>query len=130
MVKAGKNYKLTMAANGVREIFNEKLSLTGAEISINELSAGASIPFVHAHKLNEEVYIIIEGKGQIYIDGEEMDIEKGNVFCIDPAGQRCIKAADDSTIRYICVQTLANSLTQFTETDGIIDESIKTSWLP
>ena len=29
---------------------NEKLSLTGAEISLNELPAGANVPFVHSHK--------------------------------------------------------------------------------
>ena len=34
------------------------LNLTGAEISYNSLPAGASVPFVHAHKENEEIYII------------------------------------------------------------------------
>ena len=34
---------------------HEKLSLTGAEISLNELPAGANVPFVHSHKENEEI---------------------------------------------------------------------------
>ena len=31
------------------------LGLTGAEISINNLPAGAGVPFVHSHKKNEEI---------------------------------------------------------------------------
>ena len=37
----------------------EKLGLTGAEVSINQLPAGAGVPFVHAHRNNEEIYGII-----------------------------------------------------------------------
>ena len=45
------------------------LSLTGAEISINQLPAGTGVPFVHAHKNNEEIYGIISGKGKALING-------------------------------------------------------------
>lgn len=40
---------------------HDKLHLTGAEISVNSLPAGASVPFVHYHKQNEEIYAIVEG---------------------------------------------------------------------
>ena len=30
--------------------FTKKLALTGAEISVNKLPAGACVPFVHSHK--------------------------------------------------------------------------------
>lgn len=49
---------------------HEKLGLTGAEISVNELPAGADVPFVHSHKENEEIYGILAGKGKAVIDGE------------------------------------------------------------
>ena len=32
---------------------HEKLGLTGAEVSVNKMPAGAGVPFVHAHKDNE-----------------------------------------------------------------------------
>lgn len=131
MEKTGKNYKLAQLGDRKqveRETLHEKLTLTGAEISINELPAGVSVPFVHAHKMNEEVYVILEGKGKLFIDHEEIDIEKGNVIRIDPAGKRCIKADDNSSIRYICIQTQAKSLSQFTENDGI-PVDLKPSWL-
>lgn len=126
MNRTGKNYKATsigdIGAKGRVELHNE-LALTGSEISINELPPGVSVPFVHSHKRNEEVYIVIKGKGRFYVDGDEFEVAEGSVVRVDPAGARCIAAAKDTAIRYICIQTEANSLVQFTQTDGIILES-------
>ena len=131
MEKSGKNYKLSTIGN-IQEVsrveLHDQLALTGAEVSINALPAGASVPFVHAHKRNEEVYVILDGKGMLYIDGEELEINAGDVLRIDPAGERCIKADAGSAIRFICVQADAGSLTQFTRNEGIACD-VKPSWL-
>jgi uncharacterized cupin superfamily protein len=131
MEKTGQKYKLTSLTDVQqtgRDTLHEKLGLTGAEISFNALPAGVSVPFVHAHKENEEIYVILEGKGQVFIDGEEFDIEKGNVIRIDPAAARCFKADSENAITFLCVQAKAGSLTQFTENDGFPVEQ-KPSWL-
>ena len=48
------NYaKINIGSEGRVELHDE-LALTGAEISVNRLPAGAGVPFVHAHKNNEE----------------------------------------------------------------------------
>lgn len=57
------NYAKTNIGNEGRVELHDTLSLTGAEISINNLLAGANVPFVHSHKNNEEVYSILSGKG-------------------------------------------------------------------
>ena len=41
------------------------LALTGMEISMNKLPAGAGVPFYHKHKENEEAYIFVGGTGEI-----------------------------------------------------------------
>lgn len=131
MNKTGQNYKLTSIGDIQtigRVTLNGELELTGSEISINELPAGVSVPFVHGHKRNEEVYVILKGKGQFYVDGEEFEVEQGSAIRVDPAGARCLKAGDKTPIRYICIQTEAKSLVQFTENDGFPVES-KPSWL-
>jgi len=131
MEKNGKNYKVA-SISSVQELgrvtVNEELSLTGSEMSVNQLPAGVSVPFVHAHKRNEEVYIILSGKGVFYIDGDEFAVGEGDVVRIDPAGERCIKADEQEAIKFICIQTEANSLVQFTLNDGLITET-KPSWL-
>lgn len=132
MEKSGANYQVSSLGD-IRSLgrvtLNSKLGLTGSEISINELQAGVSVPFVHTHKRNEEVYIILSGKGQFYIDGDEFEIQEGSVIRIDPAGARCIKADSQSSLRFLCMQTEANSLVQFTERDGVLVEG-KPTWLP
>ncbi len=130
MEKTGKNYAITPLTDvhtTGRDTLHDRLALTGSEISVNELPAGVSVPFVHAHKQNEEVYIILEGKGQLFLDGEELSIEKDDVIRIDPQAARCFKADDSSALKYICIQTQAGSLSQFTENDGFPVET-KPSW--
>ena len=68
------NYTKIGKAEGARTELHDKLGLTGAEISVNTLPAGASVPFVHAHKANEEIYFILSGKGKAVIDGQFIPI--------------------------------------------------------
>lgn len=113
-----------------RTELHELLSLTGTEVSINNLPAGVSIPFVHAHTNNEELYIVLSGKGSFFVDGEEFLISEGDCLRVDPKGERCLKAADDSALRYLCIQSRAGSLQGYTMSDGIISEEFKKpSWL-
>ena len=81
---------------------HEKLSLTGAEISLNELPAGANVPFIHSHKENEEIYGILSGNGKAIIDGEEISLSTGDWLKIAPAAKRQFFASDISGITYIC----------------------------
>ncbi|MFQ6998456.1 MAG: cupin domain-containing protein [Blautia sp.] len=71
------NYTKTTIGKENRIELHEKLSLTGAEISLNELPAGANVPFVHSHKENEEIYGILSGNGKVIIDGEEISLSTG-----------------------------------------------------
>ena len=113
-----------------RTELHELLSLTGTEVSINNLPVGVSIPFVHAHTNNEELYIVLSGKGSFFVDGEEFLISEGDCLRVDPKGERCLKAADDSALRYLCIQSRAGSLQGYTMSDGIISEEFKKpSWL-
>ena len=99
---------------------SDLLGLTGAEISVNELPAGAGVPFVHSHKENEEIYGILAGKGKAVIDGETVDLTAGDWLRIAPAAKRQFFAADDSGITYLCIQVKENSLEHFTATDAVM----------
>ncbi|WP_455577734.1 cupin domain-containing protein [Anaerosinus sp.] len=105
----------------------QDIGLTGCEVSINCLPAGESVPFVHAHKKNEELYIIIDGNGIFFIDGEEFPVQEGSLIRVSPNGQRALKAGEQD-LYFICIQAQANSLEQATMKDGIIVET-KASWM-
>ena len=114
------NYTKTAIGKENRIELHEKLSLTGAEISLNELPAGASVPFVHSHKENEEIYGILSGNGKAIIDGEEISLSTGDWLKIAPAAKRQFFASDISGITYICIQVKENSLEHFTAEDAVI----------
>ena len=113
------NYTKIGKVEGARTELHDKLGLTGAEISVNTLPAGASVPFVHAHKANEEIYFILSGKGKAVVDGEDIALTDGDWIRIAPAGRRQFFAAPDSPISYICVQVKAGSLGAYTADDAL-----------
>ena len=117
------NYAKTNIGNEGRVELHETLSLTGAEISINNLPAGANVPFVHSHKTNEEVYGILSGKGKVIIDGEEITLTVGDWIRISPSAKRQFFAAEDAGISFVCVQTKENSLEKFTANDAVVYSS-------
>ena len=114
------NYAKTNIGNEGRVELHETLSLTGAEISINNLPAGANVPFVHSHKTNEEVYCILSGKGKVIIDGEEITLTAGDWIRISPSAKRQFFAAEDAGLSFVSVQTKENSLEKFTANDAVV----------
>jgi mannose-6-phosphate isomerase-like protein (cupin superfamily) len=115
------NFNKVSVANDARTELHDKLQLTGAEVSVNNLPAGASVPFVHYHKKNEEIYFVTAGKGKAVIDGETVELKAGDWLRISPAGRRQFFAAADEGISYICIQVRENSLEEFTAADAEID---------
>ena len=107
------NYTKTTIGTDARVELHETLKLTGAEISVNQLPAGAGVPFVHSHKKNEEIYGILAGRGKAVIDG-------GDWMRVAPAAKRQFSAAADSGMTYICIQVRENSLEGFTADDAVM----------
>lgn len=62
------------------------LGLTGMEISVNCLPAGAKVPFYHAHRKHEEFYLFLRGRGQFQVDGDVIEIRAGTAQRVAPDG--------------------------------------------
>ena len=114
------NYAKTSINNEGRVELHEALGLTGAEVSINRLPAGAGVPFVHAHKDNEEIYGVLEGAGSATIDGKEVELAAGDWLRVSPAAHRQFRAAADLGLTYVCIQVKEGSLGAFTADDAIM----------
>lgn len=103
------------------------LDLTGCEVSMNRLPAGQGMPFVHAHRQNEEVYLVLAGEGTFFVDGQEFPVREGTAIRVDPDGERCWKAGDRDLV-FLCIQTRQGSLEQATREDGWICPT-RTAWM-
>jgi mannose-6-phosphate isomerase-like protein (cupin superfamily) len=125
-----KNYNVAEIGpleNITRVVLRDKLFLTGAEISANRIPAGKSSPFAHAHKRNEEIYLITSGKGLFWLDGTIIPVKEGSAVRVSPSCVRSIKADESEALSYFCVQVDSGSLVQATREDGIISD-IKPDW--
>lgn len=115
-----KNYGKTTIGNEGRVELHETLGLTGAEVSINQLPAGAGVPFVHSHKQNEEIYGILSGKGSVVLDGETVQLTAGDWLKVSPAAKRQFSAAADTGMTFVCIQVKEHSLAGFTADDAVV----------
>lgn len=120
--------KIALDPQASRTELHDKLALTGCEVSVNRLPAGAAVPFVHKHQANEELYGVLEGAGELYIDGEVVELKAGDWFVVRPEGHRALHALD-AGMTFICIQTKTGSLEGFTMTDGVVCEGEKAPWL-
>lgn len=121
------NFKKVTLGEAARQELHDVLGLTGAEVSVNVFPAGGAVPFVHAHKANEEIYGVLQGRGELYIDGDVKPIAAGDWFRISPKGRRAIRAAQDCALQFVCIQVKAGSLEGYTMTDGVLCEE-KAPW--
>ena len=92
------NYTKINIGTEDRAELHDKLGLTGAEVSVNRLPAGAGVPFVHSHRRNEEIYGILTGAGRAVIDGENVSLAAGDWLRVAPAAKRQFSAAEDGTL--------------------------------
>lgn len=114
------NYKKVSVKEEGRAELHDALGLTGAEVSVNSLPAGASVPFVHSHKQNEEIYGVLAGRGTAVIDGDSVALAAGDWVRIAPAAKRQFFAAPDEGITYLCIQVKEGSLEGFTMGDAVV----------
>lgn len=105
-----------------KHFLKDLLDLTGCEISINSMAPGAGMPIYHQHQENEEVYIFIQGKGQMQVDGEVIDVHEGSIVRIAPRGERIWRNNSNEPLLYIIIQVREKSLNQYGLGDATVPE--------
>jgi len=86
------------------------LGLTGMEVSVTKLPAGAAIPFLHRHRAHEELYVFTGGRGQMQVDDETFDVEEGTVVRVATGGARALRAAADEELSFLCILAREGSM--------------------
>ena len=105
-----------------KQFVKEATDATSCEISFGTLPTGASVPFFHSHKANEENYIILSGAGKFQVNDEVFDIAEGSVVRVSPGCDRNLKCTSAEPMVYICIQAKDGSLGGYTMTDAEMTE--------
>jgi mannose-6-phosphate isomerase-like protein (cupin superfamily) len=80
------------------------LDLSNAPVQ-NQSLAEATLPAGgstqrHFHKVSEEFYFVLEGSGQMEVDGEEREIGPGDAVLIPPGAWHSLRSL--SGMRFLC----------------------------
>lgn len=95
------------------------LDLSSAEVSFNHLPPKISVPFYHKHRLNEEIYVFIQGQGEFQVDDIVFSVNEGTVVRVDPEGERCLRnTSDQEDLCWIVIQSRSGSFPDQTIQDG------------
>lgn len=118
-------YSFAAPALGGRQVpgkifLKEALGLTGVEMSWNCFPPGIAMPFLHAHREHEEVYLFIKGQGEFMVDEEVFPIQEGSVVRVAPAGARAYRNTGSEPLHFIVLQVKQGSLAVGTVDDGIV----------
>ena len=105
-----------------KQFVKDATGATSCEISFGTLPSGASVPFFHSHKANEENYIILSGCGKFQVDDNVFNIAEGSVIRVATNCDRNIKCTSEEPMCYICIQAKEGSLEAYTMTDADITE--------
>jgi uncharacterized cupin superfamily protein len=115
-----------LAAKG-KLFLQDMLGCAGLEMSLNVVPPGKGVPFLHKHQQNEEVYVVVGGRGQFLVDTECIDVEDGSVLRIGPPAARAWRNHTDAPLYFLCLQYRADSVIEGTTLDGLRVEG-KPAW--
>ena len=57
----------------------------------------------HRLKTSAEIYYILEGEGEMYIDGETAAVYSGQAVYIPPHSKQHIRNTGDSDLKFLCI---------------------------
>jgi mannose-6-phosphate isomerase-like protein (cupin superfamily) len=94
------------------------LGSAGLEMSLNVVPPGKGIPFLHKHRHNDEVYVVVGGRGQFLVDGECIEVQEGSVLRLHPAAARAWRNNSETPLYFLCLQYRADSQIEGGAADG------------
>src|SRR5262245_32559568 len=91
-------------------------------MSLNMVPPGKGIPFLHRHRHrhqeNDEMYVVVGGRGQFLVDGECIVVQEGSVLRLAPAAARAWRNNSDAPLYFLCLQYQADGVIEGGTADG------------
>jgi mannose-6-phosphate isomerase-like protein (cupin superfamily) len=101
------------------KLFMKKyLEMSGLEMSLTVFQPGKGDSFLHRHRANEEVYVVVAGRGQFWIDGEVVEVCVGSFVCLAPGAVWTFRNNGDEPVYLLVIQDRADSHLDGGTTDG------------
>jgi len=112
-----------------KQFIHREIGAEFAGISVNTTEPGGEVPFWHSHERCEEIYIIVDGRGEFALDDEVLPLEPGTVVRAAPGAMHALRCLPDSAVplRWVCVRAAGEALAEVGR-DGTRDEERPFPW--
>jgi len=95
--------KLLLPLNKVREkeFLSRRMGCKGVGFSYVRYKPGEGAAYVHRHKVQEEVFITVQGRGTIILDGTRVSMPEGAIVRVSPTVYRAIGNDSNKDVVYL-----------------------------
>lgn len=89
-----------------RRVVDHELTMQYIGMTANALEPGEEAGYWHIHHRIEELYVFLEGRGQMGLDDEVVDVGPGSVVRVGQEVWRTWRASPDSPgqLRWLCIR--------------------------
>lgn len=89
-----------------RRFLDKDMALDFFGVSINSREPGTGADYWHAHSVLEELYLFLEGEGELALDDQVIPVKAGTAVRVGQGVMRTWRAKPDSPtpLRWICIR--------------------------
>jgi mannose-6-phosphate isomerase-like protein (cupin superfamily) len=91
----------TADGSTIREVIGPRTTRPGAQSLAEAVLQPGQATQRHYHATSEEIYFLLEGSGEMEVDGERAHVEAGDAILIPPGAWHQIRA-DEAQLRFLC----------------------------
>ncbi|QEO10545.1 cupin domain-containing protein [Protaetiibacter larvae] len=98
-----------------RRVVDHELSMQYIGLTANALEPGEEAGYWHVHSRIEELYVFLEGLGQMGLDDDVVDVGPGTVIRVGQGVWRSWRcdAASPGELRWLCIRAGGSELPEF-----------------
>jgi mannose-6-phosphate isomerase-like protein (cupin superfamily) len=112
-----------------RRVVDFELTMQYIGMTANALVPGEEAGYWHTHSKVEELYVFLEGRGQMGLDDDVVDVTAGSVVRVGQGVWRTWRARPDSPgeLRWICIRAGGEQLPEL-PSDSTRDDDRAMPW--
>lgn len=112
-----------------RRVVDHEMTNQFIGMTANAYEPGEEAGYWHTHSEIEELYVFLEGSGQMGLDDDIVDVTAGSVVRVGQGVWRTWRALPESKgqLRWVCIRAGASELTNYPH-DATRDEERSSPW--
>lgn len=112
-----------------RRVVDHELTMQYIGMTANALEPGEEAGYWHTHSQMEELYVFLEGRGQMGLDDDVVDVGPGSAVRVGQGVWRTWRAHPESPgeLRWLCIRTGGGELSRL-PSDSTRDEERPAPW--